>query len=714
MSMRKPHPKQRPLIADDLLDPCAEDYVHNLLLGTALRRLERDHVNAIEDIGAVRRWFRELCPASCRFRAEDDDDDCPCHAHVRHHLRQRLRRFPDPRDVRPPLSPISRNMDVLSEAMGLDADARAVLQFLLCLAGNRDLRRVSESLGGLTFSRFIATVGAAICVPENRVAELFAREGRLVGSGLLDLEPGDAWELNSRFSLRNGLAEALHSPMLDREGLLRRFLHFAPPPTLGWEDFAYVEADARVARDVVAGALRTEARGVNLLLHGPTGTGKSEFARLIAADVGARLFVAGGTDADDSSRDAGERLASLTFAARMARSDRAILLFDELEDLFHREFSFFADSHAVARMSKDFFATLLETNPLPTLWTTNSTQGMDAAFLRRFSLVLELRVPPPRQRARILARHLGPNAAVTAAEIDEVVNRHDASPAQLAAAVRTASLLSTDGRPDCAGITKVLAGAERLITGRDPAARPVFDPACFRLDVIHCRQDVAQVADALAAWRPTGRPGPSMCLYGPSGTGKSEFVRHLAWRMGRPVVYRRVSDIASMWVGETEANLARAFREAEGEGAVLLFDEADSFLRERRLAKAGWEVTQVNEFLQQIEAFPGVVACTTNLWRDIDEASLRRFVLKLEFGFLRPEQALTLFRTSCAAALSAGDERFVAERLGRMTNLAVGDFAAVRRRVEALGESPDAATLLELLGVEVAVKRTGCRTTIGF
>jgi len=687
--------------------------VHNLFVGTPLHRLESEHMLALDNLREVRRWVDRLCPPGCRFRAKDDEDDGPSNAHLRCHLRQKLRREPQPRLVRPPCPPVSGNLDLLSGAIGLDDDARAVLQFLLCLDGSRDLRQLSECMGDITFSRFVGFVAVAAGLSEGRVAEALAPQGRLVGTGLVDIQSGDR-ELRSKFALRDGLADGLRDPVLDRERLLRRFLRVAPAPTLGWDDFSHAEADVRLVREVVAGALRTRACGVNILFRGPTGTGKSELARLLAADLDARLYVAGGAVSEHGSADANERMGSLTLAARMAREDRAILLFDELEDLFHWEFPLFAESRAMGRMSKDFFGILLERNPLPTIWTTNTTQGMDRAFLRRFSLSVELREPPPRQRARILARHLGPQAVPTAADIEDLVTRHEASPAQLASAVRTAALVAADGRPDRAALAKVLTSSERLVTGRDPAARAVFDPSLFRLDAVHCDQDAAKVGDALAGWRPNGRPGPSMCLYGPSGTGKSEFVRYVAWRMGRPVVYRRVSDIASMWVGETEADLARAFREAEGEGAVLLFDEADSFLRERRLAKAGWEVTQVNEFLQQIEAFPGVVACTTNLWRDIDEASLRRFVLKLEFRFVRPDQAMTLFRASFPDALAPGVERFVAERLARMTNPAAGDFAAVRRRTQALGESPNAAALLDLLAAETAVKRTGRQTAIGF
>lgn len=95
----------------------------------------------------------------------------------------------------------------------------------------------------------------------------------------------------------------------------------------------------------------------------------------------------------------------------------------------------------------------------------------------------------------------------------------------------------------------------------------------------------------------TGR----LCLYGPPGTGKTAFGQWLAETMGVPLLVKRASDLMSMWVGENEKNIAAAFRQAKNDGALLLIDEVDSFLQDRRGAKARWESSLVNEMLTQNE-----------------------------------------------------------------------------------------------------------------
>ena len=85
------------------------------------------------------------------------------------------------------------------------------------------------------------------------------------------------------------------------------------------------------------------------------------------------------------------------------------------------------------------------------------------------------------------------------------------------------------------------------------------------------------------------------------------------------------------------------------EEAVLLLDEADSFLRSRRLAERNYEVSEVNEMLQGMERFGGVFICTTNLFDELDEAALRRFTFKIRFKPLEVTQRLAMFATEALA-----------------------------------------------------------------
>ena len=166
-----------------------------------------------------------------------------------------------------------------------------------------------------------------------------------------------------------------------------------------------------------------------------------------------------------------------------------------------------------------------------------------------------------------------------------------------------------------------------------------------------------------------------------------------------------------MWVGETEKNIADAFREAGDEGAILLIDEADTFLRDRVDAQRSWEVSQVNEMLTQMEAFDGVFIASTNLVKSLDAASLRRFDFKLKFDYLKREQRVMLFQRVLGDATIEVRERLRIEKLERF---APGDMANALRQLKVMGQEPDAAGLLELIEGEMALKPGAPRAGIGF
>jgi transitional endoplasmic reticulum ATPase len=203
-----------------------------------------------------------------------------------------------------------------------------------------------------------------------------------------------------------------------------------------------------------------------------------------------------------------------------------------------------------------------------------------------------------------------------------------------------------------------------------------------------------------------------LCLYGPPGTGKTAYGRWLARQLDIPLLVKRASDLMSPFVGKTEQNIARAFRQATLEESLLLVDEVDSFLQDRRGAQRGWEVSEVNEMLTQMESFSGVFIASTNLMTGLDQAALRRFDLKVKFDYLRPEQIRELLRRYCKQLNLAVPQPDLLARTMRLQLLTPGDFAAVLRqhRFRPI-QSP--TTLVAALEAECAVKEGG-KASIGF
>ena len=179
---------------------------------------------------------------------------------------------------------------------------------------------------------------------------------------------------------------------------------------------------------------------------------------------------------------------------------------------------------------------------------------------------------------------------------------------------------------------------------------------------------------------------------------------YIATSLGQPLIIRQASDVLGKYVGETEQALAAMFREAEAESAVLLLDEADSFLQDRRGAQRNYEVTEVNEMLQGMERFKGIFICTTNLLERLDQAALRRFTFKIHLKALTPVQREQAFVAQACAGQSARLTPPLRARLAVLEHLCLGDFAAVQRQSDILDTVMEPLEFLEQLEAEHRIK----------
>ncbi len=636
---------------------------------------------------------RRRPPVSCLTRALDEIGESMS-ARQLHYLGRALREeCAATRSARPDRT--AQRLRQLGKATGLEPIDVDILELLLRYQTQPAIESMVDDIFRHAGRRSAplnvrgVAISSLLGVSPGAVHRRFATGAPLVSSGLVvidsdgDTTPVDRLRRLTTVSGRAGLD--VNSLLLDA----------APGSELEWADFDHIAEGRDHIERLIRGALQRGAAGVNVLLYGPPGTGKTEFCKVLAARLGATLYGVGEADDDGDEPSRRERLQDLRLAQRLLRRNGgSLLLFDEMEDLLWDSagggmFLFGQPLFAGARggSSKVYMHRLLERAPAPTLWTMNDAGPVSPALLRRMMFSLELRPPTAAVRARIWARQLehhgieaGPDEAVALA-------REFAATPGVAAGATAAARISGGGidtvRRGVRGLSRLL-GCEAPPQGTPPR----FDPALIHADI-----NPVALADRLVAG---GNPRFSLCLQGPPGTGKSAFVRYLAERMGLEIMQKRASDLMSMWVGETEKEIAGAFAEARDTGAFLVFDEADSLLADRRSARQSWEVSQVNEMLTWMESHPLPFACTTNFAEHLDSATLRRFVFKVALDYLSPEQVETAFRLFFGAPPP--------EQAAALTALTPGDFAVVRRQAELLGrlEEPDA--LAAMLSAECAVK----------
>lgn len=607
-------------------------------------------------------------------------------------VRQFLARFTEHPGIE---GAIEGNVLFLAEEFDLSELDAAILLVVVRYDRNHMLESFCDALHEECASPQMA-FAAMLGERQDAVTERLQAGAPLIDNGVLVVDrSGDCLcGGNGAVHMAGTLVRAMRKAHDSRADLIDSLLGKPQTASLMWEDFSHLGPSAELAARALVGWRDHPVTGFNLMLYGPPGTGKTEFASVLAAKAGYQLWSTGEADDYGHELSRAERIAALRLAQAVVRHKRnAILLADEAEDMLQSATSGGAER---ARMSKSFVNRTLSETTVPVIWTCNDTGSMDPATLRRMMHLIEMRVPDLVTRQRIWGRVLEREELTLDAGAPARLAGHWMAPASAATNAARMARLAGGGEAE---VEVALLGAMRALGL--PAAVPERTGAGFDAELTMCADDLdAMAAQVCRAGAPRSW---SICISGPPGTGKSEYARYLAHRMGMPTHHVKVSSVISKWVGESERNIAAAFAEARSRNAMLVFDEADSLLRDRSLAQQSWEVTQVNEMLTCMEDHPLPFAATTNALMQVDLAAMRRFTFKLRFDNLDERRAALAFRRFL------GGEPPGALPLG----LAPGDFITVRRKLGILGPQPP-HTLLRWLLDEVEAKRGAIGQPIGF
>lgn len=614
---------------------------------------------------------------------------------------------------------VEKNIDALSGLLQLNKAERALLLYGTLARYQRDLRSLLVEFKVNNAPEAYAAIAEVAKVSASEVGEALRGGSRLERIGLVEnlISEHNITDLADLMKVSEKLPPVLMREYRNKAELMAVFTRPANKSTLAPRDFHFVSDDVQVLVNLLKNAIARKEPGVNVLLYGPPGTGKTELAKVVAQAAQLDLFEVEYADRDGNSLSGRDRYRSLQIAqAFLKGAHHAALLFDEVEDVFppisadaasllaRQEQQALSAPTSQSVNGKAWVNQILEGNATPTIWVTNRIEHIDPAFRRRFAYHLELTSPPPGAREQLVRRTLE-NVAVTDTFVAKLTERKGLTPAQIRTAVRFAGLACDVQDKDVARyealIERQLLHADAALGNTRAHAKGRKPVTTYDLDMLHVetRFEIPRIIEALK-----NRGHGTLCFFGAPGTGKTALGEHIARSLNKPLMVKKASDIVSKFVGETEQNMARMFTEAENEKSVLLLDEVDSFLQDRRGAQRSYEVTEVNEMLQQMEHFGGIFICTTNLLQSIDQAALRRFTFKIKFNALTHDQREKMFVTEALAGDALALSAEISARLHKLEHLCPGDFAAVKRQCDILATNLSAEEFVEQLEAEHRIK----------
>lgn len=487
-----------------------------------------------------------------------------------------------------------------------------------------------------------------------------------------------------------------------------------------FEDVGGLDEAVRKVREVVQLPLRHpeifERLGIDpprgVLLHGPSGTGKTLIARAVAGDTGCYFKSIMGTEIMD--KHYGESEAKLRAAFEDAYNNApAIIFIDEIDALAPRRDT--AEGEVERRVTAQLLALMdgmVDRGQVIFLAASNLPNALDTALRRpgRFDREILIGVPDKKGRKEILAIHTR-HMPLRNVDLDELAERtHGFVGSDIMALCQEAAYKALrrilPGLEDTEQVVSEdfleaieveMEDLEQALKEMRPASSRNFEldlrdagwdfVAGYASEIEFLKESILWPLQNIPFLSGIGVTHPEgLLITGPPSVGKTLMARSLAKESGFNVIEIRGPELISKYMGESERNVRELFRQArEMAPTAVILDNVDS------MTSSGWSDAKVidrvvNQLVLEMNAIsaekPVLVVATVHRAEDMPPAlrATGRFGTEVSLKLPTPQDRISIFQMY----LNKGNVCFDGDFHRAADNsqgLAPGDIEGVCRRV---------------------------------
>ena len=539
-----------------------------------------------------------------------------------------------------------KNLRVLSKSLYLNELETDLLTFLHTVGNNARFTSFVQDIIGSDRTRIPALTARLLGRNEEitNVTACFESKSTLINCGLLDLaEIDDEDELFHQVEYT--IQHLISTPELDPSMFVESVLGKPAVSDLTVGDFSSLSQDIEEICKIIKKAVADGETGINILLHGPAGSGKTALAGAIAAELNLSLFAVGeDEDAPDEKGGASRHRLNKVFQGHSFLKGRknAILLFDEIEDLLIKGTD--TDKKADTQ-SKIIVNRLMENNPVVTIWAGNDPDKFHESLRQRFAYSLYVDYPPMMIRKKVWEKQLAlKGAQLPDKDVTYLARQFMAPPRMIANAIRLAKMTEVT----VPAIENFLKSSSKITYGDADAVRSGTSISeKFDLALINYEQAKENKVKSIVASGSSPRPY-SMLVTGKPGTGIRSLGRYLAenavmntaeWDMGALVAPNPMMP--------PEVKIRRAFQAANDSRNLLIISNIEALSSDPQSSSARWNEGGLADIFMECAYDHRLPMIVSSYQTDIEIPNLIKsvFSLELKVGVLTPDQCRLAYQT---------------------------------------------------------------------